>query len=104
MRGTMTKVDLRKELREFYTASTGGFEIVDLPTLRFLAVDGEGDPNVASSYTQAVEALYATSYAVKFASKREGRDYVVAPLEGLWTADDPAAFTSRRKAEWQWTM
>ena len=100
----MTKVDLRKELRDLYTASTDAFEVVDVPTLRFVAIDGEGDPNVASSYAQAVEALYSVSYAVKFASKRQGRDYVVAPLEGLWTADDPAAFTNRRKADWRWTM
>jgi hypothetical protein len=104
MGATMTKIDLRKELRDLYTASTGTFEIVDVPTLRFLAIDGEGDPNVASSYAQAVEALYAASYAVKFASKRQGRDFVVAPLEGLWTADDPAAFTRGRKADWRWTM
>ena len=100
----MTKVDLRKELRALYTAPTDAFAIVDVPRLQYLAVEGEGDPNVASSYADAVEALYAASYAVKFASKRNGRDYVVAPLEGLWSADDPAAFTRGRKAEWRWTM
>src|SRR5690606_27165315 len=38
--------------------------------------------------------------------KRElGRDYVVPPLEGLWWADDMAAFTARReKSSWRWTL
>jgi hypothetical protein len=36
--------------------------------------------------------------------QRLGKDYVVAPLEGLWWADDPAAFENAQKSEYQWTM
>lgn len=50
-------------------------------------------------------ALYATAYTLKFASKKApGRDFVVAPLEGLWWADQPAAFTTGAKDSWHWTM
>lgn len=101
----MQKVDLRKELKEFYAPSGKDFAVVDVPPLDFLMVDGEGDPNTAPAYREAVEALYAVSYAVKFASKKElERDYGVAPLEGLWTAADPAAFVTRAKDAWRWTM
>ena len=31
--------------------------------------DGEGDPNTAAAYRTAVEWLYSTSYAMKFAAK-----------------------------------
>ncbi len=41
--------------------------------------------------------LYSVSYALKFALKAEGRDYVVPPLEALWSAEDPASFIARRK-------
>jgi hypothetical protein len=52
-----------------------------------------------------VQALYSVSYALKFASKRHlGKDYVVAPLEGLWSAADPTSFVRRAKDEWRWTM
>lgn len=46
------------------------------------------------------------AYKLKFASKRAlGRDYVVPPLEGLWWADDMAAYTTARdKNQWHWTM
>ena len=44
-------------------------------------VDGRGDPNTAPAYAQAVQWLYSVSYALKFALKAEGRDYVVPPLE-----------------------
>lgn len=68
-------------------------------------IDGEGDPNTATAYTEAIEALYATSYAIKFMSKREhDKDYVVAPLEGLWYADDPSIFTKKDKDSYKWTM
>lgn len=100
-----TKVDFKRTL-DSYKAKVGEFRLVELPTLRYLMVDGQGDPNTSPAYQQALQALYPVAYKLKFASKRElGRDYVVPPLEGLWWADDMAAFTSRRnKHEWRWTM
>ena len=99
------KVDLKRIYRELYAPSARDFTLVDVPPMRYLAVDGHGDPNTATAYAEAVEALYAVAYAVKFRSKRDlGRDFVVAPLEGLWRADDPATFVTRDKSAWDWTM
>ncbi len=68
-------------------------------------VDGKGDPNTAQDYSDAVAALYGVAYTIKFMSrKRLARDYGVPPLEGLWSAEDPAAFENARKSEYQWTM
>lgn len=80
--------------------------MVEVPDLRYLMVDGHGDPNTSTEYLQVLKALYPLAYAIKAASKQElGRDYVVPPLEGLWWSDDMAAFTSRRnKSQWDWTM
>lgn len=100
----MDRYDVKKALRELYAPKAGEFTFVDVPTQTFLAVDGAGDPNTSESYAQAVSALYAASYAVKFASKANGRALVVGPLEGLWRADDMDAFTGRDKDAWQWTM
>ncbi len=101
----MAKTDFKKTMKALYDAPRGRFETVGVPPMRFLMVDGEGDPNTAAAYRSAVEALYATSYAIKFATKAAtGQDYVVPPLEGLWHVDDPAAFVQRRKHEWRWTM
>ena len=100
----MDKYDLKQAHRELYTAPRKDFALVDVPELRYLAVDGHGDPNTAEAYREAVEALYSTAYALKFASKAGGRDFTVAPLEGLWRADDPAAFLTRDKGSWDWTM
>jgi len=101
----MSKFDFKKEYRELYTPPKR-FVIVDVPRMQFLMVDGHGDPNVAKEYQDAVEALYAVAYKIKFASKKQlGRDYVVPPLEGLWWAEDMEAFTTARdKSKWDWTM
>jgi len=101
---TMDKFDIRKEHKGLYSPRAGTFALVDVPRIRYLAVDGHGDPNVSPRYAQAVECLYAVSYGLKFAGKKAGRDLVVAPLEGLWRAGDPDAFIRRDKSSWDWTM
>jgi hypothetical protein len=102
----MSKVDFKKELKHLYRPSAKKFEVVDVPPLQFLMVDGHGDPNTAQEYQEALEALYAVAYKIKFLSKRQlEKDYVVLPLEGLWWAEDMDAFNVRRdKSVWDWTM
>jgi hypothetical protein len=98
------KVDLKREL-PCYTAKRDVPQVVDVPDLRYLMIDGHGDPNTAA-YQTAVSALYPVAYKLKFASKKElDRDYVVMPLEGLWWAADMATFTTARdKSRWDWTL
>ena len=99
------KVDLKKELAS-YRAPRGRFEIVTVPPLRYLAIDGEGDPNTAAAYRDALQTIYPVAYALKFFSKRTlDRDYAVMPLEALWWADDMESFTGARdKSRWRWTL
>jgi hypothetical protein len=98
------KVDLKKQIPT-YAAPHGRFEIVAVPPMRYLVIDGAGDPNTSQACADALATLYPVAYALKFLSKRElDRDYVVMPLEALWWADDMAAFTAARdKGRWQWT-
>jgi hypothetical protein len=98
------KVDFKREL-ECYRAKRGSPQLVDVPDLQYLMIDGHGDPN-SPVYEDAVSALYPVAFTLKFASKKDlGRDYVVMPLEGLWWADDMDSFTSARdKSRWDWTL
>ncbi|MFH1498380.1 MAG: GyrI-like domain-containing protein [Verrucomicrobiota bacterium] len=102
----MPRLDLKKQLKAFYAASAKEVRSVDVPPMRYLMVDGRGDPNTAPEYVQAVEALFTVSYATKFAVKRGplAVDYGVMPLEGLWWADDHAVFSANDRTRWQWTM
>ncbi len=101
----MSKVDFKKELKHLYRPSAKKFVVVDVPEMQFLMLDGHGDPNTAQEYKEAVEALYAVAYKLKFMSKREKElDYVVPPLEGLWWTPDMADFSVEDKGAWDWTM
>lgn len=101
----MKKIDLKKELKHLYQPSAKEVVQVDVPTMNFLMVDGKGDPNTSQEYCEAIEALFAVSYTVKFMVKKGplAIDYGVMPLEGLWWADDMSAFITQDKSNWKWT-
>lgn len=101
----MEKLDLKKHHKALYNPPKGKFEIIEVPPLRYLQLDGAGDPNTAEAYRTGVSWLYSVSYAMKFAAKAElGRDYVVGPLEALWWSADMSSFITRQKSDWQWTI
>lgn len=101
----MEKFDVKKAHKELYSPGSKDFSMVEVPPVRYLAVDGHGNPGTATQYVEAVEALYSCAYGVKFESKKVlDRDFVVPPLEGLWWAADMAAFTTGDKDTWDWTM
>jgi len=100
----LDRLDLRKQLKQFYTAAAAP-AVVDLPPMSYLMVDGQGDPNTSADYAAAIGALYGVSFTLKFTFKRgpERVDYKVMPLEGLWWADDMASFVRGDRAKWHWT-
>ena len=99
-----TKIDHKRDLA-CYRAARDTPQVVTVPDLRYLMIDGRGDPNTPT-FAAATATLYPVAYKLKFASKSAfGRDYVVMPLEGLWWADDMESFTEARdKTRWQWTL
>ncbi|PHO04723.1 hypothetical protein CSC82_08800 [Rhodobacteraceae bacterium 4F10] len=99
----MEKLDFKKVDKAFYTGKAGVWDMLDVPAWSFIMMDGQGNPN-GPSYARALAALYPVAYAIKFASKAVGNDYVVPPLEALWWAENPDAFTQNRRDEWQWTV
>jgi hypothetical protein len=101
----MEKIDLKKQWKQLYGAKPGPIVAVDVPPLTYLMVNGEGDPNTAPAFGQAIEALYSLSYTLKFSLKKgpHAIDYGVMPLEGLWWADDPRVFHLADKSAWKWT-
>jgi hypothetical protein len=101
----MGKVDLKKDFKYLYQTSARQVLQVDVPAMNYLMVDGKGDPNAVPEFGQAIEALFAVSYTLKFMVKKGalGIDYGVMPLEGLWWADDMSKFSIEDKSNWKWT-
>lgn len=100
----ITKINLKKEQKELYTAPKKEPNIVEVPEMKFLMIDGGGDPNTSTEYQDAMEVLFPVSFKVKFISKREkSKDYIVMPLEGLWWTDNMDDFSIDYKNSWKWT-
>jgi len=99
-------LDLKRDLKWLYAPSVKEVSEVVVPPMRFLMLDGEGDPNSNQSYADALEALYAMAYTLKFAAKKGemATDFPVMPLEGLWWAEDMSSFAEDDRGAWKWTM
>lgn len=99
------KIDLKRDRKNLYQPGSKDFVEVDVPAMTYLSIEGHGDPNTSPTYSAAVAALYTGGYAIKSAlRKRTGDDFVVGPLEGLWSSPDPTVFAEHRQDEWDWTM
>ncbi len=101
----MPKRDFKKLHKNLYAPPTEPV-MIEVPPMNFIMVDGTGDPNTEPWYEQTIEALYAVAYSIKFIVKERSADldFVVPPLEGLWWAEDMAAFPEADRGAWQWTM
>ena len=75
-------LDFKKDFKGLYQPKTEP-AVIEVPEMTVISVDGAGDPNTSASYKEAVEILYALSYAIKMGNKA-ALEYVVAPLEGFW--------------------
>jgi len=102
----MKKIDYKKELKYLFKPSPQKVEIVEVPQMNFLMIDGRGDPNTSQEFQDALETLYSLSYTLKFMIKKSASeiDYGVLPLEGLWWADDMSQFNTGNKETWKWTL
>ncbi|MBN1410707.1 MAG: GyrI-like domain-containing protein [Spirochaetales bacterium] len=99
------KLDLKKTYRDLYNPPVKEPVLVEIPERRFLMIDGMDARPESESFQQAINALFSVSYKIKFGvKKKEGKDYTVMPLEGLWWADDMDYFKKGIKAMWQWTL
>ena len=96
------KLELRKTMKEFYNPPAGEVVLVKLPPLKYIMVDGEGEPG-GESFQQAMGAIYNIAYTMKFRSKRLlKKDYDMMAPEGLWWMKGKIDMNKRDK--WLWTL
>ena len=99
--------DFKKEYKEFYLPKRTP-ELVSVPPMTFVAVRGEGDPNVeGGAYKEAVGVLYAIAYTIKMSKMGDHRidgyyDFVVPPLEGFWWQPGMEGVDFAHKATFHW--
>ena len=99
--------DFKKEYRDLYQPKSKP-SIVEVPRMRFLAVEGEGDPNEeGGAYKHAIELLYGIAYTLKMSYKTDHVipgffEYVVPPLEGFWWQPGVAGVDYANKSSFHW--
>ncbi|WP_304949381.1 GyrI-like domain-containing protein [Streptococcus sinensis] len=84
------KYEWRKSEKALYGAKQKP-ELVEVPSQRFILIEGEGDPNEVD-FSERVSALYSLAYSIKMFFKSmmkdeaedEVTDFTVYPLEGIW--------------------
>lgn len=84
------KYEWRKQEKELYTTKKQPM-IVNVPAQKFISMHGVGNPN-GPEFSQKIQTLYPAAYGIKAAYKKyavdknlEYDDYVVFPLEGVWS-------------------
>ena len=99
--------DYKKEYKEFYMPPKKP-GIITIPTMNFVAVRGQGDPNEEEGeYKQAIGLLYAIAFTIKMSYKGNHKidgyfSYVVPPLEGLWWQEGVEGIDYSHKENFQW--
>lgn len=99
--------DFKKEYRDLYQPKAKP-SIVEVPPMRFLAVEGSGDPNEeGGAYGHALELLFALAYTLKMSYKTDHAiegfyQYVVPPLEGFWWQPGVKGVDYANKSGFHW--
>ncbi len=99
--------DFKKEYKEFYMPKNKP-GIVTVPSMNYIAVRGEGDPNQEDGeYKQAIGLLYGIAFTIKMSKKGDHQidgyfDYVVPPLEGFWYMEGMNGIDYAHKEAFHW--
>jgi len=106
----MKTLDLKKEYKHLYVPSPKRIEIIQVPRLQFVLIDGaieKGmEPGNSPAFQEATQALYSIAYTLKFMLKKRKTnaiDYPVMALEGLWWVEN-GVFDIRIKDNWFYTL
>ena len=100
---SIAKLELRKTLKEFYNPPAQEPVIVELPPMKYVMVDGAGEPG-GQLFQEAMGVLYNIAYTMKFRSKKMlRRDYDMMAPEGLWWMKGKVIDEARRD-KWLWTL
>ena len=106
----MEQLNLKKDLKYLLNASGKAPQLVDVPRLNFLRVNGAIEPGHGPSdsplFAENMQALYGAAYTLKFMLKQRAEnpiDYPVMNLEGLWWVED-GHFEISVKDNWFYTV
>ena len=99
--------DYKKEYKEFYMPPKKP-GIVEVPSMNYIAVRGNGNPNDENGeYKESIGLLYGIAFTIKMSYKGDHKidgyfEYVVPPLEGFWWQDGVDGIDYAHKENFEW--
>jgi hypothetical protein len=106
----MKTLDLKKDLKYLYQPSAMKPEILTVPPMQFIMIDGaiekDMEPATSPGFQEDMMALYRIAYTLKFMIKLRKKNpvsYPVTALEGLWWVQN-GAFDINVKDNWLYTL
>src|SRR5512137_2522563 len=106
----MIKLDLKKDLKYLYIPSARRIELVEVPAMNFIMIDGAIEPGkgpgTSPLFQENMQALYGAAYTLKFSIKLRKEnpvDYPVMALERLWWVED-GFFDISKPSNWKYTI
>lgn len=103
----MAAFDYKKAYKELYLPSKKP-QIIDVPSMNFLAVRGKGNPNEeGGAYQTAIGLLYGVAYTIKMSKMGNHKingyfDHVIPPLEGFWWQEGLHGVDYTCKEDFHW--
>ena len=101
---------MKKIYKPLFATSAKKVELVEVPRLNFLMIDGAIEPGRAPGtsplFQENMQAIYGAAYTLKFMVKQRKEnpvDYPVMALEGLWWVEDDH-FDITIKDNWFYTV
>ena len=99
----MNDDDFQARIKELYQPPKNKFVLVDVPEVRYLAINGHGDPKT-TGIDAAMRHLWAiVEHLVPAAKQHFGRSFKYPPLEcQFWT--DQRSLMDASKDNWHWRV
>jgi hypothetical protein len=91
-------------LNELYQPPSGKLTLVDVPEMKYLMIDGTGDPQ-GPDFQAAVKWIFSLAHLIKpFIKETLGARFVEPPLECLFWSEEAEVFSTLSKDRWKWRV
>jgi len=98
----LDKLDLAKKYPHYYRAKTTP-EIVNIEEAKYVTIVGKGAPD-SPIFQKKIKAIYSVAYSIKSICKKQGKDFVVPKLEGIWWVESDKPYFEVPRKEWHWKL
>lgn len=98
----MNDEEFHARIKELYHPSSKRFTLVDVPEVRYLAIDGKGDP-AHTGIEASMDWLWSiVFFLLPVAKEKLGKKFAYPPIECLFWADNSEDFAAGNKDKWNW--